>query len=305
MDAVTLLKNDHQVVEQLFRRYESLGGDSADQKKEIVQEVIRELSVHAAIEEQVLYPGVREALPDGDSLTEEALDEHQEAKEVLSDLDGMEPSDPGFDAKVRSLIKDVRHHVEEEETEMFPKLQSAISYDRLEDMGRKMESAKGMAPTRPHPHAPASPPGNLAAGPTAGAVDRVRDAVSGRRKRPTTRKPATKTSARKPAARKSAAKKSTTRGTAKKTTGRKKTAARKRTTRGPVIHVTPDKRTGGWRAERAGSNRPVARGDRKDDVVRKARDSAKRAGGRLVIHKSNGRIQEERTYGADRRRSRG
>jgi Uncharacterized protein conserved in bacteria (DUF2188) len=160
-----------------------------------------------------------------------------------------------------------------------------------------------MAPTRPHPRAPDQPPGNVAAGPVVGAVDRLRDTVTGRKKtattgaakRTTTRKPSTKTTA----------KKTTRKGTAKKTTSRKKTTARKSSRRGPVIHVTPDKRTGGWRAERSGSNRPVARGDRKDDVVKKARDSAKRAGGRLVIHKANGRIQEERTYGSDPRRSRG
>jgi hemerythrin superfamily protein len=303
MDAVTLLENDHKVVERLFGRYESLEGGRTAEKKEIVQEIIRELSIHAAIEEQVLYPGVREALPDGDSLAEEALEEHKEAKDVLSDLDGMEPSDPGFDAKVKSLIADVRHHVEEEEDEMFPKLRSAVSQAKLDGMGEQMERAKGMAPTRPHPHAPDQPPGNVAAGPVVGAVDRLRDTVSGPKKTTTTG-PAKRTTTRKPST-KTTAKKTTRKGTAKKTSSRKKATTRKSSRRGPVIHVTPDKRTGGWRAERSGSNRPVARGDRKDDVVKKARDSAKRAGGRLVIHKANGRIQEERTYGSDPRRKRG
>ncbi|MGH2686222.1 MAG: DUF2188 domain-containing protein [Actinomycetota bacterium] len=64
-------------------------------------------------------------------------------------------------------------------------------------------------------------------------------------------------------------------------------------------------RDGGWRAERKGSNRALAKSDRKPEVIRRARDVAKAQGGRLVIHKANGRIQEERTYGADPRRSRG
>jgi hemerythrin superfamily protein len=303
MDAVTLLKDDHQVVEGLFGRYESLGRGTDAEKKDIVQTIIRELSIHAAIEEQVLYPGVRDALSDGDSLADEALEEHKEAKEVLSDLDRMDPSDQSFDAKVRNLIADVRHHVDEEEKEMFPKLQSALSPAKLEEMGQSMQRAKDAAPTRPHPRAPDTPPGNLVAGPAAAVVDRVRDGLTGRTeriktgpaKRPTTGKPSTKPTA----------KKTTRKGGAKKASTRKKAPTRKTSKRGPVIHVTPDKRNGGWRAERAGSNRPVARGDRKDDVVKKARDSAKRAGGRLVIHKANGRIQEERTYGSDSRRTRG
>ena len=322
MDAITLLKQDHRTVDALFRRYE--GGVQGEDKRQLVEEIIRELSIHAAIEEQVLYPAMRQAFPQGQDMAEEGIEEHAEVKETLSDLDGMDPSDPGFDPKVRSLIADVRHHVEEEEEEMFPKLASAVSAERLDEMGSAMENAKGLAPTRPHPHAPSTPPGNLVVGPVAGVVDRARDALSGRSRKPAAKKPA----ARKPAAKKSTAKKSTARKstaktTAKKSTSRKattrktstrktaarktttrKTAARKTTGRGPVIHVTPS-RDGGWRAERQGSNRAVAKSDRKPEVIRRARDVAKAQGGRLVIHKANGRIQEERTYGPDPRRSRG
>jgi Uncharacterized protein conserved in bacteria (DUF2188)/Hemerythrin HHE cation binding domain len=238
----------------------------------------------------VLYPGVRAALPQGDTLAREALDEHREAKQVLADLDDMSPDDAAYDAKVRSLIKDVRHHVGEEENEMFPKLGSALSRAELENMGERMEKAKALGPTRPHPLAPESPPGNLVAGAIAGVADRVRDLISGRRKE----------EAIAPPTRKKTTKKATTRKTRRTTTG----PGRRAGARGPVIHVTADPR-GGWRAARQGSSRALARSDSKQDVVSRAREQAKRQNGRLVVHKQNGTIQEERTYGPDPSRSKG
>jgi hemerythrin superfamily protein len=308
MNGIDLIKQDHRTVEQLFRRFESAEPGQTGRRRELIEVVIRELSIHAAIEETVLYPEISEAVPGGKELVEEGLEEHQEAKEALNELDGMDPDDPGFEPKVRSLIGDVRHHVEEEENAILPKLEAALSEERLQDLGTRLEKAKAGAPTRPHPHAPSTPPANLVAGPAAGVVDRVRDAATGRPARPTSPKtPATgkkstgrKASARRPTSRKASA----ARG---RSTSRRSTPSRsagRRTTKGPVFHVTPS-RDGGWRAEKSGSNRAVARGDRKIDVVRQARQRARTQKGRLVIHGRNGRIQEERTYGPDSRRSRG
>jgi hemerythrin superfamily protein len=311
MDAISLTLQDHREVDALFSKYESLTGNG-QQKRDIVHQIIRELSIHAAIEEQFLYPTMRNNLPDGGQLVQEAIQEHQEAKELLNALDKMTPDESGYDQRVRSLIQDVRHHVQEEEGELLPKLRSAVSQERLDQLGEAMEAGKRLAPTRPHPNAPATPPGNIVAGPAAAAVDRVRDRVREAATGPSPKRPARKrTTTRKTTARK----RTTTRKTAttrKRTTTRKTSATRKRTTarkrttprRGPVYHVTRDPR-GGWRATKSGSKRPVARADSKQDVVRRARDSAKRQDGRLVIHKANGRIQEERTYGPDSRRSRG
>lgn len=294
MDAITLLENDHRTVESLFRRYESLqSGGTEEERERLVHDMIRELSVHAAIEEQVLYPEAERALPEGEALAREALDEHAEAKEVLAELDDIAPSDAGFDAKVRNLIADVRHHVEEEETEMFPKLRAALSSDELDDMGRKLERAKSMAPTRPHPHAPSTPPGNLVAGPMAAVVDRVRDAAAGRPTEEEAHADARKaaTTGRKRPARKASS----------RTSASGRTPARRG---GPVIHVTADPK-GGWRAEKQGSPRALARGDSKRDVISRAREAARRQEGRLVIHTLDGRIQEERTYGKDPVRTKG
>ncbi len=129
------------------------------------------------IEEQVLYPAVRTALPDGERLHEESLQEHAAVKNVLAELDKMEPSAEGYDARVRELIIGVRHHVEEEEGELFPQLQASIGTDELQDMGGKLAAAKKMAPTHPHPNAPNTPPGNIVGGAAAAVIDKARDAL--------------------------------------------------------------------------------------------------------------------------------
>ncbi|HEX2032097.1 MAG TPA: hemerythrin domain-containing protein [Actinomycetota bacterium] len=315
MNAIDLIVQDHREVEELFAELEEGDGD----RTALVQDVIRELSIHAAIEEQFLYPAMRRSLPDGDQLVEEALDEHQEAKEVLAELDGMEEEDPDFDARVRTLIQDVRHHVEEEEGELLPKIRTALSDSELEEMGERMERAKAVAPTRPHPRAPSTPPGVMVAGAVAGVVDRARDAVSGRGARARKEPAAKKSQAKKSQAKKTQATRPSRKAAATRPAGRRKTAAksgggkraparkpqgRARGAKGPVYHVTPEG-GGGWRAAKAGSSRALARGDSKSEVVRRAREAAKSQSGRLVIHKADGKIQEERTYGADPRRSRG
>jgi hypothetical protein len=94
-----------------------------------------------------------------EQLFAESLDEQQEVKETPAALDDLDPADAVYDHKVASLIADVRHHVEEEEGEMFPKLRSALSAGPLADIGQKLTDGKATAPTHPHPAAPASSPG--------------------------------------------------------------------------------------------------------------------------------------------------
>ena len=146
------------------------------ERDELVQQVTRELSVHAAIEEQVLYPAMRRSLADGESRVEEALDEHQAVKETLSDIEKSSDTEER-DQLLEDLMADVRHHVEEEEGELFPELRAAIGQDELRQMGSALQAAKKMAPTHPHPHAPSTPPGNIVGGVAAAAADKIRDAV--------------------------------------------------------------------------------------------------------------------------------
>jgi hemerythrin superfamily protein len=173
-DAVEVLTADHIEVEQMFRQIEAM--PDGDAKGQIVADIVRELSIHAAIEEQILYPAMRKALPDGETLVQEAIDEHQQVKETLAAIERAE-SAAERDPLLAQLIGDVRHHVEEEETELFPKLRASIGSAEIEEMGAKLQGAKRMAPTHPHPNAPNTPPGNIVGGAAAAIMDKARDAL--------------------------------------------------------------------------------------------------------------------------------
>ena len=174
-----MLKDDHEAVEQLFRRFERAGDGAFVEKRSIIDRVIEELSVHAAIEEQLFYPAVRATVPDTDDLGMESLEEHHVVKWVLSEIDGMSPDDERFDAKVTVLINNVRHHVDVEEGELFPMVRDELGRKALSDLGEAMASARKVAPTHPHPRAPDTPPGNLVVGTAAGVADRIADMLNG------------------------------------------------------------------------------------------------------------------------------
>src|SRR5215203_1935822 len=160
MDAITMLKDDHEAVEQLFRRFERSGHRALVEKREIVDRIIEELSVHAAIEEQLFYPVVRATVPDTDDIALNSLEEHHVVKWVLSELDVLDPREERFDAKVAVLINNVRHHIEEEEGEFFPMVRDELGRSALSGLGEAMAVARKIAPTPPPPPAPDKPPRN-------------------------------------------------------------------------------------------------------------------------------------------------
>ena len=146
MDAITLLKDDHKTVEALFKRFEKAGDGAYVEKREVVDKIIEELSIHAAVEEQLFYPVTRATVPDTEDIALESLEEHHIVKWVLSELDDMTPEDERFDAKVTVLIENVRHHVEEEEEEYFPKVRDELGRNALNDLGEAMAAAKAAPP---------------------------------------------------------------------------------------------------------------------------------------------------------------
>jgi hemerythrin superfamily protein len=176
MDAITLLKNDHKTVEALFKKFEKAGPRAQKTKAELVEKIIEELSVHAAIEEQIFYPEIRKLVDETEDTVLESLEEHHVVKWTLSELAEMTPAEERFDAKTTVLIESVRHHVKEEEGELFPAVREALGRKQLGEIGDKMEKAKATAPRRPHPRTPDTPPGNLVTGPAAGLVDRAWEA---------------------------------------------------------------------------------------------------------------------------------
>ena len=235
MDAISLLKDDHRTVEGLFKRFEKTGDRALVERRRIVNEIIRELSIHAEIEETIFYPAVREAVPPTEDMVLESLEEHHVVKWVLSELDGMAPDAERFEAKVTVMMENVRHHVDEEESDLFPKVRKALSRKALNEIGEAMGRAKAVVPTRPHPRSPDTPPGNLVSGVVASALDRAREAgqefvegAAGVARRAaanatTGGTPANRT--RRP----SAAKKTTAKRTTKKAAGSARKTARKAT----------------------------------------------------------------------------
>ena len=159
----TLLKNDHQTVEKLFKRFEKTGDGALVERRKIVDQIIEELSVHAAIEEQLYYPVTRATVDEVDDVILESLEEHHVVKWLLSELETMDPADERFKAKTTVLMENVRHHVEEEETEFFPKVRAART-QRPQRPRRRHGRGQEVGPTHPHPTAPDTPPGNIVAG---------------------------------------------------------------------------------------------------------------------------------------------
>ena len=179
MDAITLLRTDHKALELLFKRFEKAGEHAYAEKRQVVDRIIEELSVHAAVEEQVFYPVARAAVPGTEDMVLESLEEHHIVKWVLSELVELDPGHERFDAKVTVLVENVRHHVKEEENEFFPKVRAALGRKSLAELGDALATAKKNAPTRPHPRASDVPPNNALVGAIAGVVDRVGDNISG------------------------------------------------------------------------------------------------------------------------------
>ena len=125
-DALKLLMADHKEVKALFQAYEKLVKSDADgaKKQAVAQQICTALTVHATVEEELLYPAAYDVLSE-DDLVDEATVEHASAKELIAQIEGMEPSDDLYDAKVKVLGEYIDHHVKEEEGEMFPQARRA------------------------------------------------------------------------------------------------------------------------------------------------------------------------------------
>jgi hypothetical protein len=176
---IDVIMSDHREVEKIFNELESRSG-SVEHRRQLADHVIAELVRHSVAEEMFMYPAARKALPNGDEIADHEIAEHAEAEEDMKKLEGVDPTDAKFDQLTAKLIADVRHHIEEEETNLLPKLQQACAQHDLQELGAKVLRAKKIAPTRPHPSAPDKPPANLILAPGVGLIDRLRDALSGR-----------------------------------------------------------------------------------------------------------------------------
>lgn len=143
MDAITLLKNDHQKVRQLLSQLTE--EESADKRQTLLDQIAVELEAHTAIEEEIFYPAFRKAgdQEDDEKMYFEAMEEHRAAGDlVLPDLKGTQPDSEKFAGRAKVLKELIEHHADEEEKEMFPRARKVLGADRLEELGARMEARK-------------------------------------------------------------------------------------------------------------------------------------------------------------------
>ena len=127
MDAIKLLKDDHQKVKKLFREYEELGDRAHKSKQRIAEQVFLELEVHSQLEEEIFYPAVQAtADKEGKELVAEGIEEHHVVDVLINELKALSPEDEQFDAKFKVLTENVEHHIEEEEGEMLPDAEKTL-----------------------------------------------------------------------------------------------------------------------------------------------------------------------------------
>lgn len=182
-----VLRKDHDEVKAMLVRLEaaplaSRGATSeqAAQRKRMVDELIIEESRHEAAEQQHFWPMVRALGPEGDRVTEIALEQETAGESALAELDKLDPDDERFDSVLARFISDARAHIAYEEAHAWPLMGAALDDQQASELGDKILQAKKLAPTRPHPHTPPTEGAQKAAGPVAGVADRIRDAVTGR-----------------------------------------------------------------------------------------------------------------------------
>ena len=181
-DVVEILEHDHREVEEMFAELESLRGASTEEqqsrRKELTEQVTIELVRHSVAEEVLVYPKVEKQVSSDEA--EHAREEHAEAEETLQRLEKLDSDDPSIDDELQTLMEEIRHHIEDEEGQMFAHMRQVIDEDELLKLGERVEAFKKVAPTRPHPNVPNEAVPRMAAGPAASLFDRMRDLASGR-----------------------------------------------------------------------------------------------------------------------------
>jgi hemerythrin superfamily protein len=174
-DVTQIIEDDHREVERLFVEYAA--AVTAEEKDRLIDELRLELAPHAGAEEILVYPALRRAVSDGKDQADEAIDEHQAIKRLLSEVEKMSATDPDRDQRVRELQMAVEHHVAEEEGTLLPSLRASMDEQKLAKMGDLFEKMKPLLPTHPHPAVPGTATAQLLTGPLASVADRIRDFV--------------------------------------------------------------------------------------------------------------------------------
>ncbi|SEG89047.1 Hemerythrin HHE cation binding domain-containing protein [Thermomonospora echinospora] len=173
MDVIDLLVHQHSMIRDLFAEVLEHSGE---QRRESFRRLVQLLAVHETAEEEIVHPVSRRSLPGGEGIVDDRLAEEREAKELLSELDGMDIHDPQFLPKLDKLRVSVLTHARAEERYEFYRLKDEFSDTQRRAMAAAVRAAEATAPTHPHPGVE-SATANLAVGPVASVIDRVRDII--------------------------------------------------------------------------------------------------------------------------------
>ncbi len=182
---LTRQKRDHEVLDGLLEQVQVTRGAT---QEVVLHRIYRLVFSHAFAEESVLWPALRRSLPDGEELTSQVEQEHQEITELVAELEASDPDDPDRPALLERTIEVLRKDVRDEEDLLLPRLQENVDVKELRRLGIAWEAVRRVAPTRTHPIVARRPPGNVLAALPLSVIDRSRDVLDrvGRRASPRT-----------------------------------------------------------------------------------------------------------------------
>jgi hemerythrin superfamily protein len=177
-DVIDVLVEDHRDVTALIGEISTVTDSMI--RRDLMDTAISELVRHSVAEEMYVYPAIRKYLADGEKAVEHDIEEHQQLEETMKQLEAADVNDTEFDTALRRLATLLADHVQDEESAQFPELRLRVPQEELTELADKVETAKKLAPTRPHPGAPHSEVFHKLVGPGVGMVDRLRDKLTGR-----------------------------------------------------------------------------------------------------------------------------
>jgi hemerythrin-like domain-containing protein len=177
-DVIDVLTSDHRDVTALIGEIRTVTDPMI--RRDLADTAISELVRHAVAEEMYVYPVMRKYLAGGEQAVEHDIEEHKELERTMKELEGADVSSAEFDVALGKLEALLADHVQDEESEQFPELRLRVPQEELTELAAKVETAKKLAPTRPHPGAPNSELFHKLVGPGVGLVDRLRDKLTNR-----------------------------------------------------------------------------------------------------------------------------
>ncbi len=148
-DAIVLLKEDHRELLRLFRDYRTTPAKDTAARGELAGRIVHDVTVHTYLEDEVLFPRVRELLPQAHDETVRHYQEHRNADRLCEEITALAPADPRFDPLVTALIDGLTRHIEEEEHDWFPRVRAAVSRKELQEIGTRLLAVRETAPRVP------------------------------------------------------------------------------------------------------------------------------------------------------------